>query len=299
MRMQPYSDIHSDIHSEDETILSADDAISSEAQTLHDLELEIADAESTFTLLDRRISGPQSKLASEVELMAHEQRVARLVTLAATLRRELERTSDVVLADEATRIHTHAYLTWLDVHTSCAEGRLRKRHRGEIAPLKRALSRVMQAAPVPHPRMASRLRETLQRAAETLPMLDACLAKETEQLLSRMRLSKDEVGDKFLLFPALGAASMLPTALAGEVRALHSHVTIAEWSSLCDEASRMIETHPIARVDAQSLLLVLRLLAETAVRMDFHDSKMVEPLLGLQQRIASLAAALSHALAPA
>lgn len=285
-----------DIQTEDSTILSADDAISSEAQTLHDLELEIADAESTFTLLERRVSGPQSKLASEVELMAHEQRVARLVTLAATLRRELERASD--LADDAARIHTLAYLTWLDVHTSCAEGRLRKRHRGEIAPLKRALERVMEMAPNAHPRLASRLRETLERAAETLPLLDACLTKETEQLLSRMRLSKDEVGDKFLLYPALGAATLLPKALANEVRALHSHVTIAEWSSLCDEASRMIEAQPLNRFDAQSLLLVLRLLAETAVRMDFHDSKMVEPLLGLQQRIASLAQALTRALAP-
>jgi len=283
---------------DDETILSADDAISSEAQTLHDLELEIADAESTFALLERRVSGPQSKLASEVELMAHEQRVARLVTLAATLRRELTWSKDMVLADEAARIHTLAYLTWLDVHTSTAEGRLRKRHRGEIAPLRRALQRVMQAAPEAHPRLESRLRETMQRATDTLPLLDACLVKETEQLLSRMRLSKDEVGDKFLLFPALGATAMLPPALANEVRALHSHVTIAEWSSLCDEASRMIDTQPVPRIDAQQLLLVMRLLSETAVRMDFHDAKMVEPLLGLQSRIATLAQGLTRALAP-
>ena len=67
---------------------------------------------------------------------------------------------------------------------------------------------------MPHPRLASRLRETLVRAEETLPLLSACLTKETEQLLSRMRLSRDEVGDKFLLLPALGAAALLPAALA-------------------------------------------------------------------------------------
>ena len=75
-------------------------------------------------------------------------------------------------------------------------------------------------------------------------------------------------------------------------------MTIAEWSSLCDEASRLIDTQPLPRIEAQSLLLILRLLAETAVRMEFHDAKMVEPLLGLQQRIASLAAGLTRALAP-
>jgi hypothetical protein len=286
-----------DIDAEDST-LQADDAIVNEAQTLHELEMEIADAESTFSLLDRRASGPQSRLTTEVELMAHEQRVARLVTMAAAMRRELEHSEDTALAEEGERIHTLAYLTWLDVHASFAEGRLRRRHRGELAPIKRNLERVVQSAPVPYPRMASRLRETLQRIEETLPLLDACLAKETEQLLSRMRLSKDEVGDKFLLFPALGAAALLPPALASEVRALHSQVTIAEWSSLCEEASRLIDTQPIPRINAQSLLLVLRLLEETPVRLEFHDAKMVEPLLGLQQRIGTLATALAKALAP-
>ncbi len=284
------------MHVVQEDYQTSPDQAPSEAETLHDLEQEIMAAAEAFETLQRRLGAPGYRMTGELELMAQEQRTARLVSLAQGLRRELQEGDDAELAEEAARIHTLAYLVWLDMHLGSGEGRLRKRHRGELAPLKRNLERAMQSAPMPHPSLAARLRETLVRADDMLPLLDRCLEKETTALLSAMRCSHNEIADKYLLFPVLAALPYLPRKLAEEVRALHSHVTIAEWSRLCEEASRTLEQNQ-KNIDARELLLVLRLLAEIPLRMDFHDPSLTEPLLGLQQRIASLAGSLQKMLA--